>query len=189
MKAIVGLGNPGPEYLFTRHNFGFMLIDFLMQKINGKNRFIYERDIKGEWARISIVDKDIFLLKPLTFMNLSGISVKAFCERFNLSSKDILIAYDDIDLPLGKLRFRKKVSSGGHKGMGSVIAYLQTEEIARLRLGIGPKPPTFDMVNYVLGEFTKDELLVVKEVLLRAYEGISTLIDSGIDMAMSKFNG
>ncbi len=189
MKAIIGLGNPGPKYLFTRHNFGFMFIDFLKQKIEGNSKFIYEKDIEGEWARISISSKDIFLLKPLTFMNLSGISVRAFCEKFNLSPKEILIVYDDVDLPLGRLRFRKKGSSGGHKGMGSVIEYLRTEEIARLRLGIGPKPPTVEMVDYVLGEFTEDELFVVKEVLLKAYEGIIALVDSGIEIAMSKFNG
>ena len=188
MRVIVGLGNPGPEYLFTRHNFGFMLVDFLCQKVEGRLNFHYDREVKGEWTRISIDDKEIFLLKPLTYMNLSGISVKLFSDKFHILPHEFLIVYDDVDLPLGKLRLRKKGSSGGHKGMKSVIESLETEEIPRLRLGIGPKPPYLNMADFVLKEFTKEELKIVKDVLLKGKECIFSIIREGIEQAMSKFN-
>ncbi len=189
MKVIVGLGNPGPEYLFTRHNFGFMFVDFLSQKLRKKLDFQFDKEVKGEWTRISIFDKDIFLLKPLTYMNLSGISVKLFSDKFRILPHDFLITYDDVDLPLGKLRLRKKGSSGGHKGMGSIIESLETEEIPRLRLGIGPKPSHLNMVEFVLKEFTEDELKIVKEVLIKGKECVFSIIREGIEQAMSKFNG
>ncbi len=189
MKLIVGLGNPGPKYLFTRHNFGFMVIDFLIQQIEGQMKFIQDREVQGEWARIFIENKEIFLLKPLTFMNLSGISVKAFLNKHTIPLSELLVAYDDVDLPLGKIRLRKKGSSGGHKGVASIIENLETEEFPRLRLGIGPKPFNVDMVDFVLGEFTKEELVRVKDVLKRTKEAIFTILSEGIDVAMSKFNG
>ncbi len=189
MKLIVGLGNPGPEYLFTRHNFGFMVIDFLMQEIEGHIKFIKDREVYGEWARIFINNKELFLLKPSTFMNLSGVSVKAFLDKYSISTSDLLVIYDDVDLPLGKIRLRKKGSSGGHKGMNSIIENLDTKEFARLRLGIGPKPSHLNMADFVLGEFTEEELVIVKDVLKRCKELIFTILDEGIDIAMSRFNG
>ncbi len=189
MKVLVGLGNPGPKYLFTRHNFGFMAIDFIVQHIRGKKDFLYDRSVEGEWTRISLNNKEFFVLKPHTYMNLSGISTKAFSEKFNIPPSEFLIIYDDIDLPLGKVRLRRKGSGGGHKGMGSVITYFGTEEVPRLRLGIGPKPNDINMVDFVLGEFQDDELKVVKEVLYKAKDIISSILTYGIDLTMSKFNG
>ncbi len=189
MKVIVGLGNPGPRYLFTRHNFGFMVVDFLVQQLKGKLEFFHDREVEGEWTRVLVLKREFFLLKPLTYMNLSGICVKAFSEKFEISPSDFLIVYDDIDLPLGKVRLRKKGSGGGHKGMGSIIATLKTEEIPRLRLGIGPKPENVSMVDFVLGEFEESELKIVKEVLYKVKDVIYSIVDEGIDITMSKFNG
>ncbi len=189
MRLLVGLGNPGPEYIFTRHNFGFMAIDFLMQQVEGHINFIKDKEVYGEWARIFINNKEVFLLKPSTFMNLSGISVKTFLDRHTIPISDLLVIYDDVDLPLGKMRLRKKGSSGGHKGMNSIIENLDTTEFARLRLGIGPKPFHLDMVDFVLGKFKEEELIIVKDVLRRVKDLIFTILDEGIDIAMSKFNG
>lgn len=189
MKAIVGLGNPGPKYLFTRHNFGFIFLDYLYYNLYNTTKYFYSQKFQGEWARVSIEGKEIFLLKPMTFMNLSGISVKSFSEYNNISPQELLIVYDDIDLPLGKIRLRKKGSSGGHKGMDSILSHLNTDTIPRLRLGIGPKPDNVSIVDFVLGDFTEDEKKIVKEVLKKSKALVSSIIVDGVDKAMSKFNG
>jgi PTH1 family peptidyl-tRNA hydrolase len=173
---LVGLGNPGPRYAFTRHNVGFMLLDRLAN--NWKKKYNFEE------SKIKIANKEILLVKPLTFMNLSG-------EIFNYLNPeefdDIIVVYDDVSIPLGKIRIRKKGSDGGHNGLKSIISYIG-EHFPRIRIGIGPKPEDVNLVNFVLSEFSNKELLILDKVLNLTAEALKTIVNEGIDKAMSKFN-
>ncbi|MFH1088379.1 MAG: aminoacyl-tRNA hydrolase [Patescibacteria group bacterium] len=152
MKLIVGLGNPGSKYARTRHNIGFMVIDELAKKLDLK--FIANKSYIGDWAK----NESVELIKPQTFMNNSGSSVSKIVQKHNLLPQDILIIMDDIDIELGKLRYRTEGSSGGHKGMQSIIDALGTNEFARLKIGIGRPPFGVEPDEYVTQKFTPEQL-------------------------------
>ena len=160
MKLVVGLGNPGKKYSKTKHNIGFISVDHYSKLNNLKLK--KERKFNGKSLKIG----DLVLLKPHTFMNNSGISVKAIMNYYNIDIKDILIIYDDLDLPLGKTRLREKGSAGGHNGIKSIISHLKTEEFKRVRVGID-KNPLIETKNYVLGSFSKKEIEIMDPIYIK----------------------
>lgn len=165
MKLIVGLGNPGKAYTKTRHNVGFMVLDALMQELNLKpqNKF------KAEFAQTTLHGEVVYLLKPQTFMNLSGESVRLIKDFYKIEDPDILVIYDDLDLPVGKLRLREKGSSGGHNGIKSIISHLHHQDFKRLRIGID-KNPLIPTADYVLGQFLKTDQDNLKKGLEKAVQ-------------------
>jgi PTH1 family peptidyl-tRNA hydrolase len=184
-RLIVGIGNPGPEYAKTRHNVGFRVLDALVKRLNVSKQ---EARFRGVYAAAPIGDLKVGLLKPLTYVNLSGQAVSEAVKQLNLQPEQILVVLDDAQLPLGKLRMRPKGSSGGHKGLQSIIDALQTEEIPRLRVGIGSPPEGVDMVTFVLSPFEDDEELVIGEAVERAADAAIVWATEGINAAMQKFN-
>jgi peptidyl-tRNA hydrolase, PTH1 family len=184
-RLIVGIGNPGPEYAKTRHNVGFRVLDALAKRLNVSKQ---EARFRGVYAVAPIGDLKVGLLKPLTYVNLSGQAVSEAVKQLNLQPEQILVVLDDAQLPLGKLRMRPKGSSGGHKGLQSIIDALQTEEIPRLRVGIGSPPEGVDMVTFVLSPFEDDEELVIGEAVERAADAAIVWATEGINAAMQKFN-
>jgi PTH1 family peptidyl-tRNA hydrolase len=186
MKLIVGLGNPGDKYRNNRHNIGFMVLDRLSEKLGVK--FNKEGKFNGEVAQVRTPQGKGILLKPLTYMNLSGNSVKGVVDYYKISLDQIIIVYDDLDLEAGKFRIRLKGSSGGQKGMASIIEKLGTQEIPRLRIGIS-KPEFQNIPDYVLSDFPKEELPLVKETIDKAAEALELFIDgSKLENIMNKYN-
>lgn len=181
MKLIAGLGNIGDKYVFTRHNAGFMLIDSIA--LNSNLTFRENTRLKSLITNIG----DTLLIKPTTFMNLSGEAVRAVIDYYKISIEDILIVYDDLSLELGKIRFRANGSDGGHNGIKSIIKHLGTNNIARLKIGIGPQPNIPSEV-FVLQNFSKEELENLKGVLTKAKDGINCYFKEGIAVAQNKFN-
>jgi PTH1 family peptidyl-tRNA hydrolase len=182
---IFGLGNPGRDYKDDRHNIGFMVLDQLADQFDisfGKVQF------NSLLSDAKYHDQKIFLAKPQTYMNLSGGSVGPLIKYYRIPLERMLIVFDDLDLPLGYLRLRPQGGSGGHKGIQSIINHLGTQEIPRMRLGIGRPPGRMDPSKYVLQSFSDDELPDVKAVLERATSAVITLIDEGIEPAMTRFN-
>jgi PTH1 family peptidyl-tRNA hydrolase len=180
LKLVVGLGNPGPEYEKTRHNVGFRLAD----------RMVGEADSFSNFKGLGVAAKvgSLWIAKPMTFMNLSGEFVWKFAAYHNIALEDILIAYDEMALPLGKIRIRKNGSAGGQNGMKSIISHFGTDSVSRIRIGIGPQPEKMNATNFVLGRFNKSEELELEAVLERAREAISVAAENGIDIAMNRYN-
>ncbi len=191
MKLIVGLGNPGRGYANNRHNLGFMCLNHFARTQG--IRF----DKKQGQARIGsgeIADNKAVLAKPQTYMNRSGQSVSRLVNKFNINPDDLIIIHDDLDLPLGTIRIRRSGGSGGHKGIDSIISYLESQDFSRLRIGIGrPTTPSAeiteaDIIAYVLSDFTPEEEQVITQVIPRASEAILCLLTEGLAAAMNKFN-
>ncbi len=186
MKLIVGLGNPGIEYQFTPHNLGFLAIDRIAQQCGVEVR---NRQCRALTARAVIGSEPVMLAKPETFMNLSGISVRELIAQHELRPEsDLIVIYDELDLPLGMIRIRQRGSSAGHNGMESVIGALGTQEFLRIRLGIAPDRKISDGVKYVLAPFRKKELKVVDELLDTAAEAVNVILKEGPAAAMNRFN-
>ena len=186
MKLIVGLGNPGIEYQFTPHNLGFLAIDRIAQQCGVEVR---NRQCRALTARAVIGSEPVLLAKPETFMNLSGVSVRELIAQHELRPEsDLIVIYDELDLPLGMIRIRQRGSSAGHNGMESLIGALGTQEFLRIRLGIAPDRKISDGVKYVLTPFRKKELKVVDEVLDTAAEAVSIILKEGPAAAMNRFN-
>ena len=186
MKLIVGLGNPGIEYQFTPHNLGFLAIDRIAQQCGVEVR---NRQCRALTARAVIGSEPVLLAKPETFMNLSGISVRELVAKHELRPEaDLIVIYDELDLPLGMIRIRQRGSSAGHNGMESLIGALGTQEFLRIRLGIAPDRKISDGVKYVLTPFRKKELKVVDEVLDTAAEAVNVILKEGPAAAMNRFN-
>jgi PTH1 family peptidyl-tRNA hydrolase len=191
MKLIVGLGNPGKPYSRSRHNVGFQCLNYF-----GKLHSIhfYHRQCQARVGIGKVRREEFVLARPGTFMNLSGKSVACLVRKHNIRLSDILVVYDDLDLPLGKIRLRQSGSSGGHKGMDSIIAALESEDFPRARVGIGrPQGETQSMtedaiVNYVLTDFSSQEQAIVKPVIAKVAEAIDCFLTQGINAAMNKFN-
>ena len=185
MKLIVGLGNPGRDYVNNRHNVGFKCVDLFAREhgISLTQRGARSKLGTGEVANIRIV-----VAKPQTFVNLSGEAVAALTRRYRLSSQDILVIYDDLDLPLGKIRIRERGSSGGHNGLKSIIARMGTQDFPRIRVGIAPAEQDVDAIEHVLGDFTPEEKAIMKEVYPRVLAAIRCLLTEGIAAAMNKYN-
>lgn len=182
-KLIVGLGNPGNEYSQTRHNIGFMVLDFLEKKysLNWKEKF------KGVYAQISLGDEKIYFLKPLTFMNLSGESVAALCSFFKIGISDILVVYDDIELPFGTLVFKKGGGLAGHNGLKSMVAQMGSQDFLRLRMGVG-RPVHGDVADYVLSKFSSEEKMALPNILEGASKAVITFLESGFEKAASEYS-
>lgn len=184
-NLIVGIGNPGPEYARTRHNVGFRVVNLLAKQLGVKKE---EAMFKGIFSVAKLDGLNVGLLKPMTYVNLSGRSVHEAVNRFGLATEQILVILDDAQLPLGKLRLRAKGSSGGHKGLQSIIEALQTENIPRLRIGIGSPPEGVDMATYVLSPFEPEEESVIAEIVETAAEAAKVWVKEGIEIAMQRFN-
>lgn len=185
MKLIVGLGNIGNKYTFTRHNVGFMLADSIA--LNNNLTFRENSKLKCLMTNLRNGVDDFLIIKPTTFMNLSGEAVRAVMDYYKISVEDILIVYDDLSLQLGKIRFRPNGSDGGHNGIKSIIQHVGTKDIARLKIGIGPQPNLPSEV-FVLQNFSKEELEKLKEVLSNVKNGIECFFKEGISVAQNKFN-
>jgi len=181
LKLVVGLGNPGPEYEKTRHNVGFRLADRLVGEAVS-----FWKDFKG--LGVAAKSGDLWVAKPMTYMNLSGEFVKQFAAYHNVVREDLLVVYDELALPLGKIRIRTKGSAGGQKGMLSIIHHFGTDNVARLRIGIGPQPEKMDATAFVLGRFNKSDENELDAVFDRAVEAIKVAAENGIDAAMNKYN-
>lgn len=184
MLLIAGLGNPGPRYEATRHNVGFMLLDRLSE---AHGISCTRKDPLGVWGEGAIVGSEVVLLKPLTYMNRSGDAVLRFSTGMSIDPASIVVAYDDVDLPLGRLRIRKKGGSGGHRGLGSIIERLGTRDFPRIRLGVG-KPDTGEVSDHVLSPFAEGEHELLEEMLTRGTASVEAIITEGIDRAMTRFN-
>lgn len=185
MKLIVGLGNIGDKYFFTRHNAGFMVVDKLA--LDNNLTFKEEKKLKCYATKFKLGIEDIILIKPTTFMNLSGEAVIAVMNYYKIEKKDILIIFDDLSLPLGKIRFRANGSDGGHNGIKSVIKHLGSSDFARLKIGIGPQPP-IPSEAFVLQNFDKNQLEELKTVLKKSIDGILYYFENGIEKAQNAFN-
>ena len=186
VKLLVGFGNPGIEYQFTPHNIGFLAIDRIADQCGV---MVENRHCKALTARARIGKEEVLLAKPETYMNLTGLSVLELVNEYEVDpQKDLLVIYDELDLPLGTIRIRERGSSAGHKGMESVIGALGTEEVPRMRLGIAPDHPVKDGSRYVLNQFRKSQLVPLDEMLEKAAEAVGVIINDGISAAMNKFN-
>ena len=185
MRLIVGLGNPGLKYRGTRHNMGFRCVD-LMSKMWSIP--IKERRSKAVLGCGVYAGQEVVLAKPRTFMNDSGQGVSYLLTRFAADVDHLLVIYDDMALPLGRLRFRPSGSDGGHKGVESIISFLRTQTIPRMRLGIGTPPEGQDPVDFVLGEFSKEESVVVDRAVETVVQAVECWLEEDIDVAMNRFN-
>ncbi len=189
MKLIAGLGNVGDKYIFTRHNIGFMALDFFRELNDIGENFKFENKFNGHILKTNILGESIILVKPDTFMNLSGECIRKVFDFYKLDVKDILVVYDDISLNLGTLRFRSSGSDGGHNGIKNIIKMLGTNKFDRLKLGIGPQLPNQKSESFVLANFSSEQLDVVKKVCKIANEAILYYIKNNINDAQNKFNG
>ena len=184
MFLIVGLGNPGKEYDGTRHNIGFAAIDYIADKYNIElNRVKF----KGVFGEGFIDNKKVILLKPTTYMNLSGESIREVINFYKISNEEIIVLYDDISLEVGRLRIREKGSHGGHNGIKSIIANLGSDVFPRVKIGVGA--PKGNLVSHVLGKFDNEEVEILKETIKASSEATSIIIKSDIKSAMNKLNG
>ena len=186
MKLIVGLGNAGIEYQFTPHNMGFLAVDRIAEQCGVR---VSNRQCRALTGRAVIADHEVLLAKPETYMNLSGMSVRELVREHAVDvARDLIVIYDELDLPLGAIRIRQRGSSAGHNGMESIIGALGSEEFVRMRLGIGPDHPVKDGARYVLGQFKKSQYAVVAEELDSAAEAVKVILGEGVANAMSRFN-
>lgn len=187
-RFLIGLGNPGQEYSLTRHNLGFAIVDELSSRLSiglraGRGGYLIGRG-RAESGESSA---EVYLVKPLTFVNGSGIALLDLSKRYEVQPAEILVICDDVNLPLGKIRLRRSGSDGGHKGLQSIIYHLKTEQFPRLRMGIG-KPDQPDLTDFVLATFDREELDVARDVIGRASEAAICWAVQGIEKAMSVYN-
>ena len=186
MFLIVGLGNPGKQYENTRHNVGFDAIDVLVDEYripsSGKQH-------KAMYGKGVIEGQKVILAKPLTYMNLSGEAVRAMVDYYKIDPEtELLVIFDDISLALGNIRIRKKGSAGGHNGIKSIITHLGTQNFQRIKVGVGEKPKNWDLADYVLGAFSKDDRKLVDEALERTAKAAALIVQGEIDEAMNLYN-
>ena len=183
---MVGLGNPGKQYQNTRHNAGFMAVEQLAQDF-GADFAAWQGDL-ASYAKAETAGKTLYFLKPLTYMNLSGRAVSSFANFYKIPASKILVIFDDMALPAGSIRIRREGSAGGQNGMKNIIELLGTQQIARLRIGIGPRPDFFDGKDFVLSKFTAQEQPLIKEALQKTVSAVKEILSSGIDLAMTNAN-
>lgn len=187
MRLVVGLGNPGAEYENTRHNLGFMLVDRLAADANAT---VKRKDCRSLVGRAFIAGESVELVKPQTYMNISGEAVSCLLsktEGFSLA-RDLIVISDDLALPFGAIRIRPRGSAGGHNGLKSIIACCQTDEFIRLRIGMLPEHPVSDTKRFVLAEFSRAERMALPEILERAAAALRTILQDGVERAMANFN-
>jgi PTH1 family peptidyl-tRNA hydrolase len=183
--GIIGLGNPGYEYANTRHNVGFMVVDYL------QNFYKFPSYQKTNFNLLTfgkISNTKVYLVKPQTYMNLSGIGVKEFIEKFAFAPEELLVIHDDLDLPIGTIRIKFNGKDGGHNGIKSIIKEINTSNFYRLRIGIGKPQDKNQIVEYVLGKFNEDELKTIEKILQSSHQIIETIIKEGWDKAQNLYN-
>lgn len=185
MYIICGLGNPGKRYEKTRHNVGFMAIDKLAGRLNISVNKLKHNALIGE-GRVGT--KKVILMKPQTFMNLSGETIRSACDFYKVDPENILVIYDDIDFDAGVLKIRQKGSAGSHNGMKSIVSHLGTTEFPRVRIGVSKPKNGGDLVDFVLGRPDKDEEKLIEEVLDKAADAVISVVEDGVDIAMNRFN-
>lgn len=186
ISLVVGLGNPDAQYAGTRHNIGFMAVDELARRAGARFR---KGKFHGEETTVHLDGRRVLLLKPLTYMNLSGDALSAAARFYKIPPSCILVIADDVALPLGKIRVRAKGGAGGHNGLTHIINRLGTDEFPRLRVGIGEPPPEMPMIDYVLSRFLGSEKPAIEDAVGRAASAVETWIRDGIEAAMNKWNG
>ena len=185
MRLIVGLGNPGPEYVWTPHNLGFLAVDQLAEKA----RIRVERpEAKAYIGRGTLAGQEVLLAKPQTMMNLSGLSVRDLVQRYDLDPAGLIVIFDEVDLPWGMLRIRERGVNSTHNGLNSIIGALGTDEFARVRLGVQPAHPVADRAAYVLHPMRKAELEAAAEMVAQAGEAVELILAEGVAKAMNRFN-
>ena len=188
VKMIVGLGNPGSKYNDTKHNIGFMAVDRIVKDLDVN--FTEDKNFKAEIGSDFINGEKIYFIKPTTFMNNSGIAVKALLTYYNISIKDMIIIYDDLDMEVGKLRFRQKGSAGGHNGIKSIIAHLGTQEFDRIKVGIGRPNGRMTVINHVLGKFDKNDEIMILNTLDKVDNAVNYYLQTNdFQKTMQKYNG
>ena len=186
MYLIVGLGNPEKKYDKTKHNVGFDAIDEMIDEYDIPSSGI---SMKGMYGKGFIGSEKVMVMKPLTYMNLSGHAVRAFVDYYNIDvQSELIVIYDDVDMAAGQLRIRKKGSAGSHNGMKSIIQMLGSTDFTRIRVGIGPKPEKWDLADYVLAPFSRDERVKVDGVIEDMPDIIKTIVEDGVDIAMTRYN-
>lgn len=186
MKVIIGLGNPGIEYVGTRHNVGFETIDRLADAYSID---VTQQKHKGSVGQGIIAGQKVLLVKPMTYMNNSGECVSAVVNFYKLSPEDIIVIYDDINLDVGQLRLRERGSAGGHNGMKSIIAHLKSEEFIRVRIGVGMKREGQNLANHVLSKFSREQQEVIAEGMEDAAKAVEMILSDSITKAMNTYNG
>ena len=183
---VVGLGNPGPKYENTRHNVGFLVADELASRAGER---IHKAKHHALTAAVTLGGQGVLLMKPTTYMNLSGEAVGDAARFYKIPADHVLVISDDTDLPQGKLRFRKSGSAGGHNGLKSIIQHLGSDGFPRLKVGVGGKPhPDYDMADWVLGQLKGEDKKVMDEAVKRAADGVECFLKDGLDKAMNRFN-
>lgn len=188
IQIVAGLGNPGPRYVRSRHNAGFMLVDFVRESAQSAAPWKSWRGAGDYCAAVTPSGREFLLVRPLTFMNDSGRMTGDFCRFHRVPPEGVLVCFDDVSLELGRIRIKQKGSSGGQKGMESVINTFPGQDIPRLRLGIGPRPPHFSCSDFVLSPFTAAELKLFRPALEKGRDAVFMAVESGIQPAMDRFN-
>jgi PTH1 family peptidyl-tRNA hydrolase len=185
MRLIVGLGNPGREYEKTRHNIGFEVIDRLSERLSIS---LTHSKLKGLYGIGQVNGEKVLLLKPLTYMNLSGESIRAIMDYYDIDLEDLIVIYDDLDLPVGKIRLRQKGSAGGHNGIKSTIAHIGSQQFNRIRVGINRPSNGQSIVDYVLSRFTKEEMELMEGVIEKCSEACEAALRQPFLQVMNEFN-
>ncbi|WP_341932452.1 aminoacyl-tRNA hydrolase [Streptococcus pluranimalium] len=187
-KLIVGLGNPGSKYDQTRHNVGFMAVDTIVKEIDFN--FTEDKTFKAYVTSGFINAEKVYFIKPTTFMNNSGIAVKALLTYYNIAIEDLIVIYDDLDMEVGKIRFRQKGSAGGHNGIKSIIAHIGTQEFDRIKIGIGRPQNGMTVINHVLGKFSPDEMITIDNTLDKVDKAVKYYLKSDdFETTMRRYNG
>lgn len=188
VKMIVGLGNPGSKYEKTKHNIGFMAIDKIVNNLDVT--FTEDKNFKAQIGSTFINHEKVYFVKPTTFMNNSGIAVKALLTYYNISVEDLIVIYDDLDMEVGKLRLRSKGSAGGHNGIKSIIAHLGTQEFNRIKVGIGRPLKGMTVINHVMGQFNTEDNIVISLTLDRVVNAVNFYLqENNFGKTIQKFNG
>lgn len=185
MKIIAGLGNPGAEYAHTKHNVGFMLMDALAKRLNAP---AWKEDFFSSVTEVRIGGEKVFLVKPLTYMNNSGEALGPMLSYYKMDADDLVVAHDDMDIPTGMVRIRKKGSSGGHNGIKSILAHVGSEDFPRVRIGIGRPPAGWTVVNHVLAPFQAEDAPKIREAITYLLPAMESIVTDGVDFAMNRYN-
>ena len=187
MKLIVGLGNPEIKYAFTRHNMGFLAIDELLSRYG--NLTLDNDKFNGIFTKTKIENEEVVIAKPMTYMNNSGDFVRPLANFYKIEPSDIIVIYDELALPIGKIRITKEGSAAGHNGIKSIIANLGTEKFIKVRIGIKEEKPFVSQIDFVLMKYTPEELKVQKENIDKAVDAVISILKNGVDKTMNDFNG
>ena len=185
MKMIAGLGNPGAEYARTKHNVGFMLVDALAERLNAP---AWKEDFFSAVTEVRIGGEKVFLVKPLTYMNNSGEAIGPMLSYYKMTADDLTVVHDDMDIPAGTVRIRKKGSSGGHNGIKSIIAHVGGEDFARVRIGVGRPPAGWTVINHVLAPFLAEDVPKIRETIGYLLPAVECIVTDGVELAMNRYN-